>query len=489
MTFPQPTFRPSQPHIHFKGELCPVCDQPISNEKAEQVHIRINARDRELSDAVGARLKEQFAAERVQIEANARVQTDRLAQDHAVAMEATKADAARKEAAAQETSQRQIDKLMRANADLQALANEQIATVRAEAAQKEAAAHEEGSKAAHSAAQQQIADLTQAKTDADAAAKQRIALLEQANSDVRAAAQQQVALAERAKAEAETAAVERIAAAEAARLAAESGVDARLQEQRDALERDKAAALNERDAKHFENTQKIKDKLDETVRKLEQKTAEELGEGAHLNLLEELKAEFEGDVIRRIARGTPGADVVHEVMENGKLCGKIVYDSKNRAQWRTEYATKLREDMIAAGADHAVLSLLKFPSETRQLDIREGVILANPARVTMIAKMLRDSIVQSHCLRLSTEEREKKQGELYAFMTGDRFRQHMDSLGSGTDKLLEIEVAEEKAQRMVRERRGAIIQGLRKTEGNLRADVGRIIGTHDAVEHDAAEKS
>ena len=90
--------------------------------------------------------------------------------------------------------------------------------------------------------------------------------------------------------------------------------------------------------------------------------------------------------------------------------------------------------------------------------------------------------MQSHCLRLSTEEREKKQGELYAFMTGERFRQHMDSWGSGTDKLLEIEVAEEKAQRKVREARGAIIQSLRKTEGNLRADVGRIIGTVDAVE-------
>ena len=225
---------------------------------------------------------------------------------------------------------------MRANADLQASAKEQIATVRAEAAQKEAAAREEGSKAGQLAAQQQIADLTQAKVAADAAAKQKIDLLEQANADVRAAAQQQVALVERAKAEAEAAAMERIAAAETARLAAESNVNVRLQEQRDALERDKAIAVNERDAKHFEDNQKLKDKLDETVRKLEQKTAEELGEGAHLNLLEALKAEFEGDIIRRVPRGVSGADIIHEVIENGKVCGRIVYDSKNRAQWRTE---------------------------------------------------------------------------------------------------------------------------------------------------------
>ena len=483
MTPSQPALFPwQQPHIHLKGSQCPVCDQLIPNEKAEQVRVRMEARDRELSDSVGARLKDQFAAERVQLEANARLVTDRLIREHASAMERIRTEAAQREMAAREAARQQIDNLMRANADLQTSAKNEIATIRAESARKEAAAHEAGSKAGQLAAQQQIANLMQAKAEADAASKQRIDLLERANADVRAAAQQQVALVERAKSEAEKAAAERISAAEAAKAAAESNAIARLQEQRDALERANAAALSERDAKHFEDTQKIKSKLDEAVRKLEQKTAEELGEGAHLDLLEELKAEFEGDILRRVPRGAPGADIIHEVIENGKICGTIVYDSKNRAQWRAEYATKLREDMIAAGADHAVLSLLKFPSETRQLDIREGVILANPARVTMIAKMLRDFIVQSHCLRLSAEEREKKQAELYAYMTGDRFRQHLDTFGSGTDKLLEIEVAEEKAQRRVREQRGVVIQSLRKTEGNLRADVGRIIGTHDAAE-------
>ena len=53
------------------------------------------------------------------------------------------------------------------------------------------------------------------------------------------------------------------------------------------------------------------------MRKLEKKTAEELGEGAELDLYEELKALFEGDRIRRVPKGTPGADIVHEIVENG----------------------------------------------------------------------------------------------------------------------------------------------------------------------------
>lgn len=464
MASPQPAWRPSQPHIHLKGSVCPVCDQPVPNEKAEQIQARIEARDRAAAEAITLRMKEQFAAERVQIEANARVVLEQAQREGAAAIEAIKKES---------------------SAAIELLKNE--------AQQREAAAREEGSKAARSAAQQEIVALARAKADADAAAKEKIETLTQANANVRAAAQEQINQAIRGKAEVEAAARERIAAAEAAKLVAESEAKAakenheavmneRLQEQREALEKANAAALSARDAKHFDENQKLKDKLDEAVRKLEQKTADELGEGAHLDLLEELKDRFEGDRIRRVPKGTAGADIIHEIIEDGKVCGKIVYDSKNRSAWRSEYATKLCEDKIAEGADHAVLSLLKFPAETRQLEIRDGVILANPARVAVIAEILRDSIVRSHCLRLSSQEREKKKGELYAYITGERFRQHLDSIESHTDKLLDIDVAEEKAHRKVWETRGTVVKTLRKAEGNLRADVARIIGTRDAAE-------
>jgi hypothetical protein len=218
------------------------------------------------------------------------------------------------------------------------------------------------------------------------------------------------------------------------------------------------------------------------VRKLEKRTAEELGEGAELDLYEELKALFEGDRIRRVPKGTPGADIVHEIVENGKVCGKIVYDSKKRSAWRSEYATKLCEDKIAESAEHAILSLLKFPAETRQLELRDGVILANPARVAVIAEILRDDIVRAHCLRLSNHEREKKKGELYAYITSERFRQHLDSIESQTDRLLEIDVAEQRAHRAIWEKRGGVVKTMQKAHGNLRADVARIIGTSNAAE-------
>jgi hypothetical protein len=400
-----------------------------------QVRERMEARERALSESVTARLKEQFARERVQIEANARALLEQAKRESAAA----------------------------------------IAAVKSEAAQKQAATRAEGSRAAQAATQQQMA------------------ALQQANADLQAAAQQRIAQAERAKAEAEAAARKRIVIAETAKRAAENEAKAvkenhdavmneRLHEQREALEKDKEAAVLAEQAKTFDERQKLQSAMQGLQRQLAKERADVLGEGAELELFEELKATFEGDRIRRVPKGTAGADIIHEVAENGKACGKIIYDSKKRNSWKSEYATKLCEDKVAEGAQHAILSLLKFPAGAKQLEVRDGVILANPARVITVAEILREHIVQTHGLRISNQERDKKKCELYAYITSERFRQHLDSIESQTDKLLDIDVTEQKAHRAVWEKRGGILKNLQRAHGNLRADVGRIIGTRDPTE-------
>ena len=44
----------SRLQLHLAGEFCPYCEQPISNEKAEQVRARAKAKERELSESVGS---------------------------------------------------------------------------------------------------------------------------------------------------------------------------------------------------------------------------------------------------------------------------------------------------------------------------------------------------------------------------------------------------------------------------------------------------
>src|SRR5262249_3621168 len=73
------------------GDQCPVCEQPIPNERLEQVNKRVAARDLQMRTEADARVKEQVQIARAQGEA---------------ALEALKAQVATREKAAREEGEK-----------------------------------------------------------------------------------------------------------------------------------------------------------------------------------------------------------------------------------------------------------------------------------------------------------------------------------------------------------------------------------------------
>ena len=200
-------------------------------------------------------------------------------------------------------------------------------------------------------------------------------------------------------------------------------------------------------------------------RALENKTAEELGEGAEIDLYEALKKEFPDDRIERVAKGAAGADIHHVVLHRGGECGTIIYDLKNHRAFRTDHVTKLAEDQIAARAEHAILSPHKFPRGTAQLHMQDGVLLANPARVVAVVTLIRKHMVQTHTLRLSSAEREEKTAALYAFITSERCVQLLDRIDKQADDLLELQNKEIKWHKNNWEKQGEAYKSHPKGEG------------------------
>src|SRR4029077_1196872 len=119
-------------------------------------------------------------------------------------------------------------------------------------------------------------------------------------------------------------------------------IEANLKAQREVMEKAAEDAVNAEKSRAFEENQKLTNKVNDLQRALENKTAEELGEGAEVDLFESLKREFPEDDIRRVPKGSSGADIIHVVMLCGKKCGTIIYDSKDHDQFRSEHVTKLR---------------------------------------------------------------------------------------------------------------------------------------------------
>lgn len=418
MAATQPAFRHSrEPHIHVAGLTCPVCEQPIPNEKSEEVRVRLEARDKQLSDTAVMRAAQQFATEKAQLEAAAKQILERVRKENAEAL--TK------------------------------LANETTAKV--------AAARDEGSKAAQAAAQERIATLEKTGRERDADWRDKITKVE---------GEKQSALRR----------------CETLKATHEDAVKERVQEAREVLEKDKTDALNAAQAAHTAETQKLTGKLEDLKRQLEKKTAEELGEGAEVKLFESLRTEFDGDRIQRVGKGNSGADILHTVIHNGRECGTIVYDSKNSTVWRGDYVAKLVQDQTAAKADHAVLCVRKFPADTKQLVIRDGVIVINPAHAITMVHIIRKHMVQVEALRLSKTERAKKMAALYDFITSERCGHLLARVDSHTESLLEMQAKEIKTHEDNWKKQGTHLRSIQKAKAQLETAIDGIISTDDGTD-------
>ena len=433
----QPALRSLDAHVHPLTETCPTCDQPVPNEKAKEIRARAAEMEQRLSDAVEARAAQKLAADRAQIEQAAHAKVEQAEREKAEAITNEKTETAAK--------------IEAAKAEGQKLA-------------------EAGFTSRLATAEKAKSDAEIAKTDAEATAARKIAAAEQAAKTRHEEAQKQIEAANTEKDEA----LAKVQEVEAER---DVAIEARVGEVRDAMEREKAEALAAVNSAHDANMQKALAELEAAKRKLEQRRADELGEGAHVQLLDALKAEFPEDNIRRIPPGVSGADVLHTVMRNGVECGSILYESKNSMQWRDDYVTKLIRDQTAAHADHAVLATLKFPKETAQIENRDGVIVVNPARAVAIAQILRKHLLHVHALRLSKSQRQEKMAELYDFMTSERYALLIGRLDTESDALLELQETDKKYHDKHWAKEGLLIRSIQKVKAEVDTAVELIIGT------------
>lgn len=252
-----------------------------------------------------------------------------------------------------------------------------------------------------------------------------------------------------------------------------------LADQRQILEQANRLSLLKKDSENRKETESLQKKLHVLQGQLEKKTANELGDGAEIDLFEELREHFPDDRITRVPKGQNGADIVHEVLYKGVPCGKIIVDSKNRQSWQNNFVTKLRQDRVAADAQHAILATTVFPSGKKVVCIESDVIVISPAYVTHITQLLRQAIVSLHVKGLSNKERSSKMAKLYTLISSDAYARQFAEAEQLAQDLKEVDVKEIKAHGDVWKKRGALMTRLSGVLGGVHADVAAVIEGQD----------
>jgi len=195
--------------------------------------------------------------------------------------------------------------------------------------------------------------------------------------------------------------------------------------------------------KQLEDQKKL---AEEMRRKAEQGSMQLQGEVQELLLETILKDNFPFDLVQEVAKGVEGADCMQIVRNaSGKECGRIIYESKRTRHWSNIWVDKLKADMRNTGADMAILVTQAFPKDMERFGTRDGIWICSYAEVTSVATVLRNAVMSVSEAKKSEENKGEKMQMLYTYISGNEFRQQIESIAESFQSL-QSSIIKEKIQ-------------------------------------------
>lgn len=206
-------------------------------------------------------------------------------------------------------------------------------------------------------------------------------------------------------------------------------VDEERQKVRESTQREEQENYRLKLADKDKAIEDTKRKLDEAQRKIEQGSQQLQGEVAEIDLEDLLRTAFQRDHFESVAPGKPGADLVHTVISgSGAECGKILWERKRTKSWSKDWLAKNRSDQRAIGAHMGVIVTLTMPEDLDTFDHREGVWVVSSVCSVPLAKALRQTLIEAANARTAEQDRDGKKEVMYAYVTGQKFRQRVQGL-------------------------------------------------------------
>ena len=268
----------------------------------------------------------------------------------------------------------------------------------------------------------------------------------------------------------------------ALRASQEEIISQRVASARETLAKEATEIINAEKVKAFAETSRLKQQLADMQRRLQPKPAHLIGEPAEISLHKALVAALPPeDKIKRVGRGVKGADFIITVMHGnpGVPTGKIIIDSKAHARWSNKFALKLKSDQREAGASFGILSSTVMPAGCAELHVQDGVIIANPLRVPALVLLLRQQILDSHRLALTTADRDEKADRLLSYIGSRECADLLDKVVKLTRDMADLDAKEASSHEAVWRLRAGLIRGLQAVNAEFLAEINRIIGGND----------
>jgi hypothetical protein len=258
-------------------------------------------------------------------------------------------------------------------------------------------------------------------------------------------------------------------------------IETRVQESlvivRDKARREAEGELKLKVAEREETIAAMQRQIEALKQKAEQGSQQLQGEVQELELETILTAKFPIDIIEPVPKGEFGGDILHRVIgSSGQACGTLLWESKRTKNWSDGWLGKLRNDQRSARADVAILVSRALPKGVESFDLVDGVWIADPRYAVPVAIALRQSLLEVATVRQANEGQHTKMGMVYQYLTGPRFRDHVQSIVEKFTEMEEDLSRERKTMTRLWAKREEQIRGVISSTAGMYGDLQGIAG-------------
>jgi len=243
-------------------------------------------------------------------------------------------------------------------------------------------------------------------------------------------------------------------------------------------------------SKEFEETHRLKDaekdkqlddmkkQIDELKRKSEQGSQQMQGEVLELELEESLNEEFPFDDIEPVAKGVKGGDIIQTVKtQSGRICGKILWETKRTKNWSDSWIQKLKDDQRDAKADLAILVSETLPKGFHHFRLISGVWVTDILSAVSLALALRVVLIQVARERETQVGKKEKMELAYNYLTGQEFRNRVEAIVESFTAMKADLEAERRAMLKIWAKREKQIERVISNAAGMHGDLQEIAGS------------
>jgi len=215
--------------------------------------------------------------------------------------------------------------------------------------------------------------------------------------------------------------------------------------------------------------------IEDLNRRLEKKTADELGQLPERELEVSLRQEFPDDRIERLGKGHAGADLLQNVAEAGEVCGRIVYEVKNTLNWSNDFVEQAKGYRTAYDTPHVILVTRVFPAAERGFSEHDGILIVSHDKVTILARILRQAILELARERAAGQEIHSKATELYEYLRSAEFRERMRAIFGSIERLRSLQEQEERSHKRLWEKQAKEHQFLHAYASDVESKISSVV--------------